>query len=72
MTTLGEIFRSLAFIIANVHTTSLAAALVAALELVAISLIRKRYLAVSLRAGPLQVALGGAMTVRVGAGLGSA
>jgi hypothetical protein len=50
----------------------LAAALVAALELVAISLIRERFLAVSLRASLLQVAPGGAMIVRAGAGLGSA
>src|SRR5271157_171662 len=36
-------FHSLAFLIANVNTALLAAALVAALELVAISLIRKRF-----------------------------
>jgi hypothetical protein len=72
MTALGGIFHSLPFIIPNVHTALVAAALIVALELVAISLIRKRFLAVSLRSSLLQVALGGAMIVGVGVGLGSA
>jgi hypothetical protein len=72
MTALGGIFHSLPFIVPNVNTALVVAGLVVALELVAISLIRKRFLAVSLRASLLQVALGGAMIVGVGVGLGSA
>ena len=72
MTAFGGIFHSLPFVIADVNTALLVAALVVALELVAISLIRKRFLAVSLRASLLQVALGGAMIVGVGVGLGTA
>ncbi|MEA2311850.1 MAG: hypothetical protein QOE28_1818, partial [Solirubrobacteraceae bacterium] len=47
-------------------------AVVVALELTAISLIRRRFLNVSLRVSLLQVALGGAMIVAVGVVLGSA
>ena len=72
MTAFGGIFHSLPFIIASVNTALLVAALVVTLELVAISLIRKRFLAVSLRASLLQVALGGALIVAVGVGLGTA
>jgi len=72
MTALGGIFHSLPFIIADVNTALLVAALVVALELVTISLIRKRFLAVPLRVSLLQVALGGAMIIGVGVALGSA
>ena len=56
----------------SVGEVQAAAALVVALELVAISLIRKRFLAVPLRTSLLQVALGGAMIVGVGVGFGVA
>ena len=72
MTALGGVFHSLPFIISNVNTALVAAAVVVGLELVVISLIRKRFLAVPLRISLLQVALGGAMIVGVGVGLGSA
>jgi hypothetical protein len=72
MTALGGIFHSLPFLIANVNAALVVAGTVVALELGVISLIRKRFLAVSLRASLLQVALGGAMIVGVGVGLGSA
>lgn len=72
MTALGGIFHSLPFLIANVNTALVVAGIVVAIELLTISLIRKRFLAVSLRASLLQVALGGAMIVGVGVGLGSA
>ncbi len=72
MTALGGIFHSLPFIIADVKTALLVAALVVAVELVTISLIRKRFLAVPLRVSLLQVALGGAMIIGVGVALGSA
>ena len=42
------------------------------IELITISLIRKRFLEVSLRTSLVQVALGGALIVAVGVVLGSA
>jgi hypothetical protein len=72
MTALGGTFHSLPFLIPDVHTALLVAAIVVALELTTISLIRKRFLAVSLRTSLIQVALGGAMIVAVGVVLGSA
>src|SRR3954470_5506299 len=72
MTALGGTFHSLPFLIADVNTALLVAAIVVALELTAISLIRRRFLHVSLRVSLLQVALGGAMIVAVGVVLGSA
>ena len=48
------------------------AGIVVAIELITISLIRKRFLNVSLRISLLQVALGGALIVAAGVALGSA
>jgi hypothetical protein len=62
----------LPFIVSNVNTALVVAGVVVAIELVTISLIRKRFLSVALRTSLLQVALGGAMIVGVGVGLGSA
>jgi hypothetical protein len=72
MTAFGGVFHSLPFVIGNVHTALVVAGVVVAFELIAISLIRKRYLAVSLRTSLLQVALGGALIVAAGVALGSA
>ncbi len=72
MTTLGGAFHSLPFIISDVNSALAVAGVVVALELAVISLIRKRFLAVSLRTSLLQVALGGAMIVGVGVTLGNA
>lgn len=72
MTTIGGAFHSLPFIIAHVNTALVVAGLVVVVELAAISLIRKRFLDVSLRTSLLQVALGGALIVAVGVLLGSA
>jgi hypothetical protein len=72
MTALGGIFHSLPFLVSNVNTALVVAGIVVALELVTISLISKRFLSVALRTSLLQVALGGAMIVGVGVGLGSA
>jgi hypothetical protein len=72
MTALGGTFHSLPFLIPDVNTALLVAAIVVALELTTISLIRRRFLKVSLRVSLLQVALGGAMIVAVGVVLGSA
>src|SRR5437764_13442125 len=72
MTTLGGVFHSLPFVIPQRNTALVVAGVVVAIELVAISLIRKRYLAVPLRLSLLQVALGGALIVAAGVLLGSA
>jgi hypothetical protein len=72
MTTLGGTFHTLPFLISDVHTALIVAGIVVAIELTTISLIRKRFLNVSLRVSLLQVALGGALIVAVGVGLGSA
>ncbi|MEA2444176.1 MAG: erythrin-vacuolar iron transport family protein [Thermoleophilales bacterium] len=72
MTTVGGAFHSLPFVISNVHTALVVAGIVVAVELAAISLIRKRFLNVSLRTSLLQVALAGVLIVAVGVLLGSA
>lgn len=72
MTTLGGVFHSLPFLIPEVHTALIVAGIVVACELVAISLIRKRFLSVPLRLSLLQVALGGVLIVAAGVLLGSA
>ena len=72
MTTIGGVFHSLPFVIGNVHTALVIAGIVVAIELITISLIRKRFLNVSLRTSLLQVALGGALIVAAGVLLGSA
>jgi hypothetical protein len=72
MTTVGGIFHTLPFLIGDVNTALAVAGTVVAIELVAISLIRKRFLSVSLRTSLLQVALGGALIVAAGVLLGSA
>ena len=72
MTAVGGAFHSLPFLIPHVHTALVVAGIVVALELITISLIRKRFLAVSLRVSLIQVALGGALIVAVGVLLGSA
>jgi VIT1/CCC1 family predicted Fe2+/Mn2+ transporter len=72
MTTIGGAFHSLPFIISHVNTALVVAGVVVAIELAAISLIRKRFLDVSLRTSLVQVALAGALIVAVGVVLGSA
>ena len=72
MTAIGGVFHSLPFLISEVHTALVVAGIVVAIELITISLIRKRFLAVSLRTSLLQVALGGVLIVAAGVGLGSA
>jgi erythrin-vacuolar iron transport family protein len=72
MTTVGGALHSLPFIISDVNTALVVAGIVVAIELAAISLIRRRFLNVSLRTSLLQVALGGAMIVAVGVLLGNA
>ena len=72
MTTVGGAFHSLPFVISHVNTALVVAGIVVAVELAAISAIRKRFLSVSLRTSLLQVALAGVLIVAVGVLLGSA
>jgi hypothetical protein len=72
MTAFGGVFHSLPFVIHNVHTALVVAGVVVAIELITISVIRKRFLSVSLRTSLLQVALGGVLIVAAGVALGSA
>jgi VIT1/CCC1 family predicted Fe2+/Mn2+ transporter len=72
MTTLGGVFHSLPFLIHHVHTALVVAGVVVAVELVTISLVRKRFMDVPLRISLVQVALGGALIVACGVLLGSA
>ncbi len=72
MTTVGGVFHSLPFLIHSVHPALVVAGVVVAVELITISLIRKRFLSVSLRVSLLQVALGGVLIVAAGVLLGSA
>jgi erythrin-vacuolar iron transport family protein len=72
MTAFGGAFHSLPFLIDNVHAALVVAGIVVGIELMVISLIRRRFLAVSLRTSLVQVAFGGALIVAVGVLLGSA
>jgi hypothetical protein len=72
MTTVGGVFHSLPFLISHVHTALAVAGVVVAVELTAISLIRKRFMDVPLRISLVQVALGGALIVAAGVLLGNA
>ena len=72
MTTFGGVFHSLPFVIHNVNTALAVAGIVVAVELVTISVIRKRFLSVPLRISLIQVALGGALIVAAGVLLGNA
>ena len=72
MTTVGGVFHSLPFLIHRVHPALVVAGIVVAIELTVISLVRRRFLSVSLRVSLLQVALGGVLIVAAGVLLGSA
>lgn len=70
-TTFGGAFHSLPFLISNVNQALVVAGIVVALELIAIALIRKRYMRASLRSSLIQVTLAGALVVAVGVVVGS-
>lgn len=72
MTTVGGAFHTLPFLLGDRNTALVIAGIVVVVELVAIALIRRRYLRVTLRSSLLQVALGGVLIVVVGIVLGSA
>ncbi|MFZ0876873.1 MAG: hypothetical protein WAN20_20470 [Pseudonocardiaceae bacterium] len=70
MTTVGGVFHALPFLIADRGIALAIAAIVVAVELAVIALIRKRYLEVSLRCSLIQVVFGGVLIVGVGLWLG--
>jgi hypothetical protein len=70
MTTVGGVFHALPFLISDRTTALVCAAIVVAIELGVIALIRKRYLEVSLRCSLIQVVFGGVLIVGVGLWLG--
>jgi erythrin-vacuolar iron transport family protein len=70
MTTLGGVFHALPFLMSDRAVALAFAAIVVAIELTAIALIRQRYLEVSLRCSVIQVVFGGALIVGVGLWLG--
>jgi hypothetical protein len=70
MTTVGGVFHALPFLISDRAVALGFAAVVVAIELTAIALIRKRYLEVSLRCSLIQVVFGGVLIVGVGLWLG--
>jgi VIT1/CCC1 family predicted Fe2+/Mn2+ transporter len=71
-TFLGGTLHSLPFLISTVDQALVVAYAVVAVELVAIALIRKRFLRVSLAQSLVQVTLGGAIVAGVGFALGQA
>lgn len=72
MTALGGLFHTLPFIISDVHKALFVAGCVVAVELLAISWIRNRFLHVSLRSSLLIVAVAGVIVLGIGVGIGSA
>lgn len=70
-TTFGGAFHSLPFLISNVSQALVVAGVVVGLELIAIALIRKRFMRASLRSSLIQVTLAGALVVGVGVVVGS-
>jgi erythrin-vacuolar iron transport family protein len=72
MTTFGGVFHSLPFLIHQVNTALVVAGIVVTVELITISVVRKRFMDVPLRISLVQVALGGALIVACGVLLGSA
>ncbi|MGH3853557.1 MAG: hypothetical protein ACRDR6_08670 [Pseudonocardiaceae bacterium] len=70
MTTVGGVFHAVPFLISDRAVALAVAAVVVALELAVIALIRKRYLEVSLRRSLVQVVFGGVLIVGVGLWLG--
>jgi erythrin-vacuolar iron transport family protein len=71
-TFVGGTLHALPFLISDLHTALLVAYPVVAAELVAIAVIRRRYLHVSLTGSLVQVTLGGALVAAVGVAVGHA
>ncbi len=71
MTTLGGIFHTLPFFIADVHKALVVAGCVVAVELFLIAWLRKRFLHVSMRSSLLVVTVGGVIVLAIGVAIGS-
>jgi VIT1/CCC1 family predicted Fe2+/Mn2+ transporter len=71
MTTLGGIFHTLPFFIADVHKALIVAGAVVAIELFVIAWIRNRFLEVSMRSSLLVVTVGGLIVLAIGVAIGS-
>jgi hypothetical protein len=71
MTTLGGLFHSLPFVIADVNTALVVAGAVVAIELVAIAWVRKRFLRVSMRSSVAYIGVAAAIVLAIGVALGS-
>jgi hypothetical protein len=71
MTTLGGLFHTLPFVIADVHKALVVAGCVVAVELFAIAWLRNRFLEVSMRSSLLVVTVGGAIVLAIGVAIGS-
>ena len=71
-TFLGGTFHSLPFLIPDVHVALIVAGVVVAAELVAIAVVRRAYMHVSLSASLVQVTVGGALVALVGVAVGNA
>lgn len=72
MTAVGGTLHSLPFLIGSLRPAIALAVLVAALELIGIALVRKRFLAMSMKSSFVQVILGGALIIGVGFLIGNA
>lgn len=71
MTAIGGLGHTLPFLIATFHVAFLVAMMVVAVELVAISYVRHRYMDTSLVSSTVQVIVGGALVFGVGIWIGS-
>jgi VIT1/CCC1 family predicted Fe2+/Mn2+ transporter len=71
-TFVGGTMHALPFLISDVDQALTVAYIVVAIELVAIAIIRRRFLQVSLATSLIQVTLGGAIVAAVGVAIGSA
>ncbi len=71
-TTIGGTFHSLPFLIPNTSHALIVAYIVVAFELLAIAIVRKRFLRVSMTSSLIQVTLGGATVAAVGIAVGHA
>ena len=70
MTTLGGLFHTLPFLIADVNKALVVAGVVVAVELIAIAWVRKRFLKVSMRSSVAYIGVAAAIVLAIGVALG--
>jgi hypothetical protein len=71
MTVLGSVFHTLPFLIADLKTALIVAGAVVAVELIVIAWIRNRFLNIPMRSSLIFIAVGGAISLAIGVGLGA-